>query len=274
MNKQELIDKFLQEPPKVGESVIVRGLGTQDKNAMINSAAIKKLGENDSIFIKEYGTLKEIAKQDYTRDTSHIGHNPFVENSWKTKVRSIAFDLNSIISTFFDVRTKEFRVEKDYFGYDIPELNWNPTIVDKDGNDVFYQRDFCWSLQDKQLLIDSIYNYLDIGKIVIRNRGYELPVEFAKQGRATGFRDVVDGKQRLNAIISFLRGDFCNSNGFYYEDLSLRAKRSFLKFDGVFYGEIGENATDEDVRNIFLGINFTGVQMSQEHIDFVKSINL
>jgi hypothetical protein len=33
-----------------------------------------------------------------------------------------------------------------------------------------------------------------------------------------------------------------------------------------------ENATDEDVIATFLGVNFTGVPMSQEHIDYVKEI--
>lgn len=38
--------------------------------------------------------------------------------------------------------------------------------------------------------------------------------------------------------------------------------------------KIGEKCKDEDVKRIFLNINFSGVQMSQEHIDFVKQINL
>lgn len=34
-----------------------------------------------------------------------------------------------------------------------------------------------------------------------------------------------------------------------------------------------EGTTDKDVINAFLGVNFTGIQMSQEHINFVKEIN-
>ena len=47
-----------------------------------------------------------------------------------------------------------------------------------------------------------------------------------------------------------------------------------MNFQSVSYGEIGENATDKTVQVIFLNINFAGVQMSKEHIDFVKSIKL
>lgn len=274
MSRQDLIQAFLKEPVKVGDSVTVRGLGVQNKEQMGNTTKVKQLGENDSVFIEEYGSLREIAKEDYIRNTNHVGYNPFVEKPWNTRMRIIAFDLSSIISQIFDIEKKEFRVEKDYYGYDIPELNWNPTIVDGDGNDVHYQRDFCWSLQDKQLLIDSIYNSLDIGKIIVRKRGYNWPVERAKQGKETAFKDIVDGKQRLNAIISFVKGDFCDSEGFYWEDLSSNAKRHFFGFSAVSYGEIEEGATDEDVKAIFLGVNFTGVQMSQEHIDFVKNIRL
>lgn len=35
----------------------------------------------------------------------------------------------------------------------------------------------------------------------------------------------------------------------------------------------GEKATDEDVIETFLMVNFTGKIMSQEHIDYVKEIS-
>lgn len=35
-----------------------------------------------------------------------------------------------------------------------------------------------------------------------------------------------------------------------------------------------EEATDEDVQSVFLNVNFTGKPMSQEHIEFVKSIKI
>lgn len=38
--------------------------------------------------------------------------------------------------------------------------------------------------------------------------------------------------------------------------------------------ELGEECSDEDAKAIFLNVNFTGVQMSQENIEFVKSVNL
>lgn len=157
---------------------------------------------------------------------------------------------------------------------DIPYVNWNPAIVDKNGNEVVYQRDFCWSLNDKQALLESIYNRIDIGKVVIRERPYSWVVKRLKEGKEAAFCEVVDGKQRLKTIFEFVLGEFPDMNGNYFDDLSEEAKSRFFNFHGVAYGELGENATDEDVKAVFLGVNFTGVQMSQEHIDFVKSIQL
>lgn len=59
-----------------------------------------------------------------------------------------------------------------------------------------------------------------------------------------------------------------------FSDLSGEAVSSFMNFNSIAYGELGEECTDEDVKKVFLGVNFTGVEMSQEHIEFVKNINL
>jgi hypothetical protein len=40
------------------------------------------------------------------------------------------------------------------------------------------------------------------------------------------------------------------------------------------YIELDENSTDKDVLSVFLAINFTGVPMSKEHIEYVKSIKI
>ena len=275
MTREEKIEQYLREPVKVGDDVQVRGLGSQDKQKWGNCTQVHSLGENGSIYIEQYGyrELINVAKGDYMKNSYHIGYNPFPDKTWNSSMRVVAFDLGSIIFGFFNRRVQKFSVE-NIGDLIVPELNWNPSIVDKDGNEVEYQRDFCWSLEDKQLLIESIYNNVDIGKIVVRSRSYEWVKAKAAKGKVTGFKDVVDGKQRLNAIIGFIKGEFKDKNGYYWDDLSESAKRKFENFHSVAYGELGENATDEDVKAVFLGVNFTGVQMSQEHINFVKSIQL
>lgn len=75
-----------------------------------------------------------------------------------------------------------------------------------------------WSLEKKQLLIDSIINRYDIPKLY-----------FHKLDRLTAAKkkciySVIDGRQRLEAIFGFLDGDFALSDDFeYVPDSSVKA---------------------------------------------------
>lgn len=39
------------------------------------------------------------------------------------------------------------------------------------------------------------------------------------------------------------------------------------------FAQMDESTTDQDVINAFLHVNFTGVPMSHEHIEYVKELN-
>lgn len=39
------------------------------------------------------------------------------------------------------------------------------------------------------------------------------------------------------------------------------------------FAQMDESTTDQDVINAFLYVNFTGVLMSHEHIEYVKELN-
>lgn len=271
--KEEQIESFLSEPIKKGEMVYVRGLDTQNKNSFFNTSKVVSLGENESIFIKHHNSLIEVKKGDYRKNTNDIGYNPFPDKRWDENVIMIRFNLESIIHSFYDLKTKELRKES-VLGTLVYELEWEPFLINENGEEIVYQRDFCWDLKDKQLLIDSIYNGIDIGKILIRKRSWEWVESRVKQNKKASFKEIVDGKQRLKTIIEFINNEFPDLNGFYWDDLSKVAQGKFLSFSSVSYGEIGEKSEDRDVKRIFLNINFSGVQMSQEHIDFVKNINI
>lgn len=274
--KEESIKKFLAEPAKEGDFVFVRGLGTQDKTKFVNSTKVLEANDDGSIMIKEYSYSSPIRveKGDYYKNTRHIGADPFPKKPWNSALRMISYNLDSIFHVCgFKNIDKKYTFETQNT-YTVNELNWNPFFVDKNGNEVVYQRDFCWTLEQKQLLIESIYNNIEIGKIVVRKRSYEWVKKRCLSGKTAFFKDIVDGKQRLNAIFGFVNGEFKDLHGNNWEDLSEHAQQKFFDFMSVGYGEIGEDATDEDVKSVFLNVNFSGVRMSQEHIDFVKSINL
>jgi len=88
------------------------------------------------------------------------------------------------------------------------------------------------------------------------------------------FSDVIDGKQRLNAIHEFVNNKFCDSVGNYYEQFSKKAQHLFLDHQLFAYGEIDSRrvSSDEDILTQFLKVNFAGVPQSLEHIEYVKSL--
>ena len=94
-------------------------------------------------------------------------------------------------------------------GIPIMELNWNPCIYDEDGNKKYYQRDFVWNLENKQNRVESIYNHVDCGKILVRVFEWdEREVKASTVETNLAFHDIVDGKQRLKTIQEFLLGEF------------------------------------------------------------------
>lgn len=277
--KDKLLEEYLKEPIKIGDSIKFQGEGNGSKNKELwATGKVIEIDGDIVTFDAGYSRSSGIHKRhisEIKKDTYYIGCNPFPEKPWNSSMRIVAFALDSILHTVgFERRKSVFSTEK--FGEVIvQELNWNPFIIDsKTGNEIRYQRDFVWTLENKQLLIDSIYNSIDIGKIVVRKRGYKWVERRVKEGKEACFKDIVDGKQRLNAILEFIQDEFTDSKGFYFSDLSDKAKNSFFNFSSIGYGEIGEEATDQDVLDVFLGVNFTGVPMSKEHIEYVQSIKI
>lgn len=268
-SREQLIEEYLKEPIKAGDTVYVRGLGIQDKNRWGNTTEVAKIGENDSIFIQEYGSLKEVTKEDWKKYTGYIGNNPFPKR--RDMVSNINFQLSSIVHQLDIIpREKENYTEQ---GVEIKRCNWNPYVYDKEGNKQYYQRDFVWSEDDKRTLIDSIYNNIDCGKILVRKRSWNEISKQVKNGETeVAFLDIVDGKQRLKAIKDFLEDKFQDSYGNYFSDLSDIAQRRLLEHQLFSYSELPENCPDEIVIQQFLKLNFCGVAQSQSHVSYVKSL--
>lgn len=279
---KELIEEYLQQPLKVGDSVQVYKQEydkTIDKNKVEHGwYNVLELDETTFTIESQYNDRevrklsKDFISKKYTGD---IGINPFPKKLWNSEIRFYASDIESILYRIGYDRHSFGRKVEDFDGVDVYEVNWNPYFLKNNGEKIYYQRDFCWTLNDKQLLIESIINGIEIGKIVLRKRSYNWVKNQIKKGNLeVSYKDVVDGKQRLNALLGFLNNEFCDIKGNYWDDYSQRAKHSFMSFMGITFGEMEENATDEDVKATFLGVNFTGVPMSQDHIEFVKNISL
>lgn len=174
----------------------------------------------------------------------------------------------------YDVVQDNGNNNKAWIGKTHGGVNFNPTITDNDGKIIRYQRDLVWTLEQKQLLIDSIYNGIEIGKFLFRKREWSLIDKDMTNNTHAYHMDCVDGKQRYDAILSFVQNKFADSHGNFWEDLSPDAQRKFLGYSKLTYGEMGDTAKDSDIIDTFLTMNFTGTPMSKEHIEFVQSIKM
>lgn len=209
-------------------------------------------------------------------DTDKVGVNPFPANFEdyfikcnirKTCIASLVCDLKLPVKD-----NERFLKEYTINDHTISELCFNP-FIRVNGTKIYYQRDYCWTLEDEQKFINSIYMNVDCGRIVVRNRSWDY-LEKCTDPEEYFFKDVVDGKQRLHCLIRFMNDEFPDSNGYYYSDFSDRSKRKFEDLQIFTLVEIRENVPDSDVINIFMNVNTTGVQMPQSHIDkIIADIN-
>ena len=126
-------------------------------------------------------------------------------------------------------------------------------------------------MEQKQSLIDSIYNGLDCGKIVVIKRDFR-EVNDEVDPELCYFNEIVDGKQRLSTIFDFVNDVFPDSSGYYFGELSKVAQREFESNQSIGYAEFRGYVTPEDIIKQFLMINHTGVPQSPEHINYVKEI--
>jgi len=126
--------------------------------------------------------------------------------------------------------------------------------------DVDYQREHVWTKADKIALIDSVFNNVEIGKFVFVQRNM----------RAAGkLYEILDGKQRLTAIIEFVE-DRLKYRGFYFSELSFRDQHKFTETN-ISYGYL-ENPSKEAIFETFIKLNTCGKPMASKHINHVKHL--
>jgi hypothetical protein len=115
----------------------------------------------------------------------------------------------------------------------------------------YFQRRSVWTQQAKVLLIDTILRRLPIPKIYMRTK-----IDPASK---VSYREVVDGQQRLRAIINFAEDGFAMTprtkefSGLRYSSLPADLQEAFLTYPMAVDQLI--NATDTDVLEIFSRLN-------------------
>ena len=126
-----------------------------------------------------------------------------------------------------------------------------------------YQRGLVWTDEDKEKLLWSVFNNVDIGKFAFirldndewleRNFSYEI----------------LDGKQRLTTLMAFYENKL-PYKGVYYNDLSAKDRNTFLQHS-TEYAEI-RDADRETRLKYFLMLNRGGRPMDEKHLEKVEQM--
>lgn len=126
-----------------------------------------------------------------------------------------------------------------------------------------YQRGYVWSMEDKIALLDSIFNNIEIGKVVL--------IKKHEYGSNDPAFEVLDGKQRLSTLIDFFLDGF-EYKGFLYSELPRKLQRHFREFKLPIAETRYADATPQKVLEYFLRLNTGGKSMDKEHLDRVRNM--
>jgi uncharacterized protein with ParB-like and HNH nuclease domain len=131
------------------------------------------------------------------------------------------------------------------------------------------QRGNVWTLQQKQELIRSI----------ILGRNINLPTVIIQvDANSKRTIEVIDGKQRISAIIDFLDGKF-EVDGNFYNDFNLNLpkypnancfKTNLSIKMNVYYSYPEDLITDQQKIELFKMLNFSGTPQDEEHLKFLS----
>jgi hypothetical protein len=116
-----------------------------------------------------------------------------------------------------------------------------------------------WTLDERQLLIDSILNGFDVPKIYL-HKFHESP---KKAGKAYDYA-IIDGKQRLETMWSFLDGKIALADDFrYFKDPSVDA-------GGMKYDELGK--AYPDLKNQFDTFLLTVISIDTDDLEMIEEM--
>lgn len=127
------------------------------------------------------------------------------------------------------------------------------------------QRDYVWTIEQKRELIWSVLMNRHIPRMAMLN------IVSAKED-IKGTYQVIDGKQRLSAMIDFYKGEYdliIDDKRFFFNDLPEDYKRVIAGFMFPYYvvnEDYGNKFTDEDKISWFRYINFAGTPQDAEHL--------
>lgn len=170
----------------------------------------------------------------------------------KCEILEVNTEINNLRNIYFENQDFLDRVEK---------MVLNP----------IYQRELCWTLEQKQSYILNLFNGLAKCNPTI--------IEYYSNDYNIKYYEILDGKQRLTTIFDFIDNKFpivYKGQKIYFNDLIEQDKKYLLRFDvrytRVMPNQLNENLSLKDRLQLFLEINYLGTKMSDEHLSKVKEL--
>lgn len=133
------------------------------------------------------------------------------------------------------------------------------------------QRDFVWTLEQKQSLIMSFFKGIRIPRLSLINFNDDSDSRFLKT-----ILKIIDGKQRLSTFLDFYNNKFpivVNGYEYYKNELSNEMQRTidFYQFDvDITYEYFDDIISDEQKIAWFEMINFFGTKQDIIHMQSLK----
>lgn len=245
--KQESIKKTLNNLPQEPKRTFEIGQKVRHLNARWENCIVKEILAGGRLYNIEY---------DYI---DHNYGNKIKKSSSQFSLWYELVDIEQKESTETFNKRHAFMRSFQQFNMQISSLI---NKVENSGLDFnpSYQRELVWDLEDKEALIDSIFNRRDIGKFAFCFKGYDQEKLY----------EVLDGKQRLSTIMEFIMDGF-PYKGVYYSELSQADIREFEDVT-VSVSESRDVLTQEEKCLAFLEMNTRGKLQNEEHIKYVQKL--
>lgn len=201
----------------------------------------------DSEFVKSKITSYAVMIEMISHQPREVGPSHFAEVA---KTKRIIDDVQ--MSTI----TSDISMFLEYYGRN--NYDFNPV----------YQRDLVWTTEQKEAFIKAIL----VGNAEVRPTFITAPHSHRTSSQQF---EVLDGKQRLSAIISFVRNEF-SVDGYYFSDLNSADLSRFYRTPFIYttvkyYSDKGwDMMTIQQKVELLLQINEYGQKVSDEHLEKIK----
>jgi len=175
------------------------------------------------------------------------------------------------MKTIRDLRTSlsfiphEINSQIKYFAENV-KIDFDVYLPTKEIN---LQRDFVWDIEQKRELIWSVLMNRNIPRMAMMN-------VISDSDDIDGVYQVIDGKQRLSAMIDFYNNKYTlviDGNEYLFNELPMDYQSVIKGYHFAYYiahESIGDAFTDEDKVKWFMYINFAGTPQDKAHFKKLK----